>query len=237
MSGGAAADERETIKLPRGEAVVRWRRSERARRVSLRIDPSRGEVVVTLPGRTGKRFGVALLNDHADWVAARLAALPAALRFADGAEVPVAGRMVGIRHVPDGRFGARLRDEALEVAGAAEFLPRRVSDFLREEARRVLDARVREVCARAGMQARRVTVKDTRSRWGSCSPSRCLAFSWRLVMAPEFVADYVVSHEVAHMRHMNHRAEFWALVDALTPNREEAEAWLSEFGPWLLRVG
>ncbi len=237
MTRAPLADLRETLRLAHGETVIHWRHSARARRVSLRIDPGLGEVVVTLPPSAGRRAGLSLLNHHADWVARRLRDLPAASPFADGHPVPLAGRMVTIRHVPEGRFAARLRDDVLEISGGAEFLPRRVSDFLRAEARRMLDRRVRALCAEAGVSARRVSVKDTRSRWGSCSPTRALAFSWRLVMAPDFVADYVASHEVAHLRHMNHGAEFWALVERLTPNRARAEAWLAAHGPWLLRVG
>ncbi len=232
-----ATPERETLTLADGTAVVRWRRSTRARRISLRIDPALGEVVITLPTRAGRRAGMMVLHTHADWVARRLRALPEALRFADGARVPVGGKLMTIRHVPDGRFAARLRDDTLEVCGAAEFLPRRVADFLRAEARRMLASRVQEVSQRAGVAAARVSIKDTRSRWGSCSPTRALAFSWRLVMAPDFVADYVVSHEVAHLRHMNHGPGFWSLVDQLTPNRTRAETWLAEQGAGLLRVG
>jgi predicted metal-dependent hydrolase len=84
---------------------------------------------------------------------------------------------------------------------------------------------------------RRVTVKDTSSRWGSCAANGNLAFSWRLVMAPPFVQDYVAAHEVAHLRHMNHGAGFWGLVAGLTPHMDEAMRWLKRDGPALLRIG
>ena len=82
-----------------------------------------------------------------------------------------------------------------------------------------------------------MAVKDTRSRWGSCAANRNLAFSWRLVMAPRFVQDYVAAHEVAHLRHMNHGPRFWALVAELTPHTTAAVEWLRTHGPRLLRVG
>ena len=227
----------ELLALPSGPAQVQWRRSARARRVSLRIDPRHGAVVVTLPLRAGRRAGMALLMDHADWVAERLAALPSAIAFADGAEVPLNGTPCRIRHVPGGRGGAWLEDGALLVSGAPEFLPRRVADFLRAEARRRLTALVAEKSAKAAQASKRVTVKDTRSRWGSCSPDGSLAFSWRLVMAPAFVQDYVVAHEVAHLRHMNHGPRFWALVGQLTPYTDVAIAWLRIHGAGLLRIG
>src|SRR5271154_4333624 len=128
----------ETLALPSGPARVEWRRSARARRVSLRIDPTGGAVVVTLPTRATRKAGMALLMGHADWVADRLAALPEAGAFTAGATVPICGVPHRIRHTPGARGGAFLLDQELHVSGAAEFLPRRVGDFLRQEARRRL---------------------------------------------------------------------------------------------------
>ena len=227
----------ETLTLPHGPAPVEWRRSARARRVSLRIDARGGSVVVTLPPRTGRGAGVALLMTHADWVAERLAALPNAVPFADGAMVPIGGYLHRIRHLPHARGGAWLQDDELCVSGAAEFLRRRVVDFLRAEARRRLTALAIEKSARLGLAPRRVSLKDTHSRWGSCAANGSLAFSWRLVMAPERVQDYVVAHEVAHLRYMNHGKRFWALVDQLTPHAAVAIPWLRAEGSRLLRTG
>lgn len=180
---------------------------------------------------------MALLMTHADWVAERLAALPDAVPFADGALVPIGGRLHRICHLPHARGGAWLQDDELCVSGAAEFLRRRVLDFLRAEARRRLTALAIAKAARLGITPRRISVKDTHSRWGSCASDGSLAFSWRLVMAPELVQDYVVAHEVAHLRHMNHGKRFWALVDNLTPHAAEAIPWLRTEGSRLLRTG
>jgi predicted metal-dependent hydrolase len=227
----------ELLALPGGHALVEWRRSARARRVSLRIDPRGGAVVVTLPPRTGRTAGMALLMDHAAWVTARLAALPGAIPFEDGAVVPLHGIERCIRHFPDMRGPVRVEDGEILVCGDPAFLQRRVADFFRAEARRRFADLVSRKAARAGVAALRVTVKDTRSRWGSCAANRTLAFSWRLVMAPPHVQDYVAAHEVAHLRHMNHGPRFWALVHDLTPHTERAKAWLRSHGPRLLRVG
>jgi predicted metal-dependent hydrolase len=216
---------------------VQWRRSSRARRISLRIDPRNSSVVVTLPTRAGRAAGMALLTDHAGWVADRLAALPAALAFKDGVMVPLGGKPHRIRHVPMGRGGAWLEPGEIHVSGDPAFLSRRVTDFLRAEARRRLTVMAAAKCAQAGVSARRVTVKDTRSRWGSCAPDGTVMFCWRLVMAPDLVQDYVVAHEVAHLRHMNHGPRFWALVAELTEHRERAVAWLGLYGAGLLRAG
>jgi predicted metal-dependent hydrolase len=227
----------ETLALPNGLTRVEWRRSRRARRMSLRIDPAGGAVVVTLPMRATRKAGMALLMGHADWVADRLAALPDAITFADGATVPVCGVPHRIRHAPGARGAAFLLQQELHVTGAAEFLPRRVTDFLRQEAKRRLGALALAKAGLIGTVPKRVTVKDTKSRWGSCAPDRSLALSWRLVMAPPFVQDYVVAHEVAHLRHMNHGKQFWALVDELTPHTKTAIPWLRAEGARLLRIG
>lgn len=227
----------EILSLPNGEARVEWRRSARARRISLRIDPRGGSVVVTLPLRAGRGAGMALLMTHADWVSDRLKALPTPIALADGSFVPIAGVQHQIRHIPGGCGGAWLHDNELQVAGEREFLQRRVTDFLRAEARRRLSALVSAKAATAGVHAHRLAVKDTTSRWGSCAPDGSLAFSWRLVMAPEFVQDYVAAHEVAHLRHMDHGRRFWVLVDRLTPHAEAAIPWLRKEGMRLLRIG
>lgn len=225
------------LMLPGGQARIEWRRSARARRVSLRIDLKVGGVVVTLPMRTSRTAGMALLMDHAAWVTQRLAALPCAVPFAAGAVVPLHGVDHLIRHLPRTVGGVRIEAGELRVSGGAEFVSRRVADFFRAEARRCLSALAVAKALSAGLQPRRVSVKDTRTRWGSCAADHSLAFSWRLVMAPAFVQDYVAAHEVAHLRHMNHGPRFWGLVAELTPHTVQAVAWLKLHGPRLLRVG
>lgn len=227
--------------LPGGPAWIQWRRSARARRVSLRIDPQSGAVVVTLPMRAARHAGMALLMDHAHWVSDRLAALPEALALADGAMVPLAGVAHRIRHQPQARGGAWVaagtEQPEIHVAGAPEFLRRRVLDLLHQEARQRLSLLAMEKAARIECRPARILVKDTRTRWGSCARDGALAFSWRLVMAPDFVQDYVVAHEVAHLRHMNHGPRFWSLVGTLTTHMQAAIPWLRDESGRLLRVG
>ncbi|MDA8050570.1 MAG: SprT family zinc-dependent metalloprotease [Rhodospirillales bacterium] len=227
----------ETLPLAGGDARVLWRRNKRARRVSLRIEPKAGLVVVTLPPRAGRRAGLALLTEHAGWVAARLAALPGAIPFAADALIPLGGVRHRIRHLPQSRRGAWLEPGEICVSGKPEFLARRVRDLLRREAERRLSVIAAEKALGLGLRVRRVRMRDTRSRWGSCGADGSLAFSWRLVMAPPFVHDYVVAHEVAHLRHMNHGPRFWALVRELTPHTDAAITWLREEGTRLVRIG
>ncbi len=227
----------ETFTLPGGDAEIHWRRSARARRVSLRIDPRDGAVVVTLPPRAGRNAGVALLMTHAAWVSDRLAALPEAIPFVDGTSIPLAGVPHRLRRDPAARRGVWIDDGEICVSGAPEFFSRRVRDFLHHEARRRFAVQAMEKARIAGLVVRRVTVKDTRTRWGSCAADGAIAFSWRLLMAPDFVQDYVVAHEVAHLRHMNHGKRFWALVSRLTPHMDAAIPWLHAEGARLLRIG
>lgn len=227
----------ETLPLQGGPTLVRWRRSSRARRVSLRIDPRGGAVVVTLPARATRALGMSLLASHQAWVQDRLAALPRQTRFEPGASITLHGTPHRIEHAPE--LIGRVRCEAglLLVPGGIEFLPRRLADFLRAEAKRCLQAQALEKATRLGRKPSRISVKDTTSRWGSCSATGALAFSWRLVLAPPFVQDYVVAHEVAHLRQMNHSPSFWALVAELTPHQDAATKWLRTQGVELLRVG
>ena len=226
-----------TLEVPGGAAPVAWRRSARARRVSLRIDPRAGAVVVTLPARAGQKAGLELLRANAGWVADRLAALPPRQVIADGGAVPLHGTPMPIRHRPQARGGAWIEDGCLHVTGLIEHLPRRVRDCLRAEAGRVLTRIAHDKAAAAGLHLPRIAIKDTSSRWGSCAADGLVMFSWRLIMAPGFVQDYVAAHEVSHLRHMNHGPHFWALVASLTPHRDAADAWLRRDGPALLRVG
>lgn len=217
--------------------AVAFRRSERARKISLRIDPKFDGILITLPLRTSRQAGLALLRQHEDWAAEKLAALPRPLRFAAGAGVPVDGVPHEVVPVPDGRGGAWIADGRIYVTGAPEFLARRITDCLKKLAKQRLTALAAEKAGLAGEKIHAVRIKDTRTRWGSCAPDGTLAFCWRLVCAPEFVQDYVVAHEVAHLRHMNHGRQFWALTGTLTRHRVAAEAWLTENGLELLRLG
>jgi predicted metal-dependent hydrolase len=219
------------------DCPVRWRRSARARRVSLRIDALAGTVVVTLPPRAGRRAGMALLATHAAWVMERLAALAPHVDLLPGAEVPFAGVPLVLRAAPQRPPGVWLAQGVILVGGAEAEMPRRAAAFLQAEAMRRIRILVAGHAALLGVAPRLIRLKDTRSRWGSCAPDGTLAFSWRLVMAPDWVLDYVVAHEVAHLRELNHGAGFWALVDAATPHRDAAVTWLKANGPALLRVG
>jgi predicted metal-dependent hydrolase len=179
---------------------------------------------------------------NAGWIAARLARIPQPVLFADGATVPLRGVEHRIVHRPRARGAVWI--EAAEdgapllcVAGGAAHVARRIEDFLRREARRDLLEASRRHAAILGVSVVRVGVRDTASRWGSCSQDRTLSYSWRLVLAPPFVLDYLAAHEVAHCRELNHSPRFWKIVDELMPERRRAEAWLKSHGNSLYCYG
>jgi predicted metal-dependent hydrolase len=215
------------------------RRSRRARRISLRIDMARSRVVLVSPHRVARRHALEFLGRQEAWLRARLAQLPASLPFADGATVPILGiphRVVGD---PTRLRGVVKRGEGIiTIPGAPEHLPRRLTDYLKAEARREITARARIKAAATGRHFTALTLRDTRSRWGSCNSAGRLAFSWRLILAPDYVLDYVVAHEAAHLVEMNHSAAFWKLCASLTASDPKAcRAWLKAHGAELHAYG
>lgn len=213
------------------------KRSARARNMSLRLDRGGDGVVVVLPDGVPEYEAERFANRQRDWVETRLSAVPGRIPFADGAEVPLLGLPHRIRHEPAARRGVWAEEGIISVSGGAEHLARRVEEFLRGEARLVMAHHARELAASLGRKPGRITVRDTTSRWGSCSARGDLSFSWRLVMAPDWVGRYVAAHEVAHLAEMNHGPDFWALVEGLAGDTAAPRQWLKRHGPRLHRYG
>ncbi|MDB5371337.1 MAG: zinc metallopeptidase, partial [Roseomonas sp.] len=167
----------------------------------------------------------------------RLGAIGPAVALRDGAVVRLGDMPHAIRHAPETAGASFLGDGEIVVTGPAPHLPRRILALLRAEASRRIQPRAARHAGVLGVAPRAIRLKDTRTRWGSCAPDGTLAFSWRLVMAPDWVMDYVVAHEVAHLREMNHSPRFWTQVARLSPHQVAAHDWLRRHGPGLLRVG
>jgi predicted metal-dependent hydrolase len=217
---------------------VTFVRSTRARRASLRVDPAQRRIVLTAPMRMARTTAVGFAEAQAGWIAARLKRLPARRPFVDGAELPLFGAPHRIRHRPDSRGAVWVEGAEIHIAGRSEHLPRRLRDWLMAEMRRRLPPLVHAKAARVERKVTRITVRDSRSRWGSCGPDGGMSFSWRLVFAPAEVLDYLVAHEVAHLVHMNHGPRFWALARALSEGPiEPPQAWLKANGETLLQYG
>ncbi len=217
---------------------VTFVRSGRARRVSLRVDVARRRILLTAPLRMSRATAIGFAETQAGWIAARLKRLPERRPFADGAEVPLFGKLHVIRHRIDVRGTVWREADEIHVAGQAEHLPRRLRDWLTAELRGRLIPLVHDKARRVERPVKRVTLRDSRSRWGSCGPDGGLSFSWRLVFAPPEVLDYLVAHEVAHLVHLNHGPRFWGLTETLCDGpMDPPRAWLRANGETLLQYG
>jgi predicted metal-dependent hydrolase len=238
----APARERLLIGGNGGHYAIEVRRHPAARRYTLRVREARRDVVLTMPPRGSIRQAKQFAEKNVDWIAARLKRLPRPAPFAPDEMIPLRGVPHRIAHRASARGTAWTETGAdgtplLCVAGGAAHLGRRARDFLKREARRDLVAASRRYAEMLGVPIRSVSLRDTASRWGSCSQSGSLSFSWRLVLAPPFVLDYLAAHEVTHRVELNHSKRFWRAVERIFPEWRRAEAWLRAHGPSLYRYG
>lgn len=220
--------------LPGEPAVaLTLRRSTRARRLSLRVSRLDGRVTLTLPRGACEAEALAFARARADWVRAVLARAAPVVAVAPGAALPVAGRLLTLAAAPV--RAARAEGDRLLVPGVTGRAGPAAAAFLRRAARDALAAAADRHAAALGLRHAGLTLRDTRSRWGSCTHDGRLMFSWRLAMAPPEVLDYVAAHEVAHLAEMNHSPAFWAVVARLMPGYAPRRAWLKREGDALMR--
>ncbi|SMO55664.1 M48 family metallopeptidase [Paracoccus laeviglucosivorans] len=214
-----------------GDIPVRLRRSGRARRMVLRVTRAEGQVVLTLPLRASLSEGRAFAESRVEWLRRMRAAMPPPSVVAHGVLLPVEGRLLRVT-------SAALR--ATRVEGDALLVPqsRPVGTVVQTWLRQLAHARLVAACDRhaagLGRSFAAISLRDTRSRWGSCTHDGKLMFSWRLAMAPPEVLDYVAAHEVAHLAHMDHSAAFWAATGRLVPEYQRHRAWLKQHGHELM---
>ena len=221
---------------------VALRRNPNAQRLILRVEGGRDpgdpdKVTVTLPKRVNVREALQFVASKADWIEESLARLPRRIAIREGAMIPLLGSELRVHHQPGARRGVWRDEDGIHASGEPEFLPRRVTDWIRREARREISLRVADKAAQLGKRPGRISIRDTRSRWGSCAANGNLSFSWRLILAPEFVFDYVIAHEVSHLAEHNHGDNFWRLVEGLTEDMKSAKRWLRQNGENLHRYG
>ena len=259
MNTSVVVDEIQVCGCP---TPVELRRHPGARRLTLRVSQTRRAVIVTVPRTCGVGEASQFVERNLDWLRERLDDLPPARPFADGAVIPLRGHdheIVFIGNAPSdavvkvvecdehlpcvsacGHDGTAMGSQSLPrlcVKGLREHAPRRLKDWLINQAKCDLTRCVGWHGRNLQLKARRISIRDQSTRWGSCSSSGTLSFSWRLVLAPPFVLDYVAAHEVAHLQEMNHGPRFWDLVRMTMPRYEDAQAWLRDSGPHLHSVG
>ncbi|HUS54821.1 MAG TPA: SprT family zinc-dependent metalloprotease [Thermohalobaculum sp.] len=212
---------------------VRLRVSPRAQRFTLRLEPSGEGAVLTLPHGVPMSEARMFLIRQSDWLARALARQPGRIVVGDGVRLPVAGNDVEIRMIDGPRRAPHLEDGQLILSAPASrgaLAGPRVAAFLKSRARDVLVPAAQSYSGLLGRRAVAVTLRDTRSRWGSCTNQGRLSFSWRLAMAPPEVLDYVAAHEAAHLLEMNHGPGFWAVVERIMPDYRRHRAWLKSEG-------
>lgn len=236
--------EPQAIELAFGNAsyLVRLNRHRRARRYTLRVAAAAREVILTMPPRGSLKEAREFAEKHREWIAARLDRLAKAVPFRHGTVLPLRDVSHRVAHRRKERGTVWIERDGngthlLCVAGDGPHIGRRITDYLKREARRDLEAASQHYASALGVKIKYLAVRDQSSRWGSCSTTGRLSFSWRLILAPPFVLDYLAAHEVAHLVEMNHSPRFWRLVERVCPNVARAKAWLDAHGNDLHRYG
>lgn len=227
----------ETLDVADRRLPLVYLENHRARRMIVRLDHGKSRVVVVIPRRASRAEARRFLLANLDWIRERVDLLPPRVRFVDGAEIPYFGVPHRLRHRPNAAWGVWREGRNICVGGPREDLGRHVLEWLRWEARRDLSRRAAAKAERLGKSLRRIVLRDTKTRWASCSPTGELSFSWRLVFAPPSVIDYIVAHEVAHLREFDHGSRFWRLTESLSRHVASARAWLDSDGATLHRYG
>lgn len=230
----------EPSRLVVGDEVldVVFRRHAQARRLVLRLNANGTGVLVTVPKGVSRAKALEFTERSRSWIAERVRSRGGLIHLADGEVLPLRGIAHEIRHA-EGRRGVVTADPercVIHVPGEAPHVKRRLLDFLKAAARDDLTRATEKYAALMGVSYRRITIRDQRSRWGSCSASGDLSYSWRLILAPDYVLDYVAAHEVAHLRHLDHSARFWRLVLTHCANAAKAKNWLRAHGQEVHRV-
>ena len=227
-----------TITLNKKQSIkVQIKYNSRAKHNILRLDPRTDALIITVPKVLSPSKIRRLVEKNANWIVDKLSLLPPKTPFIDGQTFNLMGKNIIICHDPDNLGGVKLNNETLMVSGKVEHISRRIKDWLKKYAHNILVHKVRNMAATLDASFGRISIRDNRSSWGSCSSQGNIAFSWRLIMAPEPVVDYVVAHEVAHLVYLNHSKDFWNTVGSLDANYQESKNWLRINGDLLQRVG
>ena len=213
----------------------------RAKRLTLRVVPGGRGLKVTVPPHVSNSEVDDFLDRNYGWIKSKLDLVPDQPTVREGIKLPIGGtNHLIVRQSGRGITHTVLGDDGsarLVVYGDAKFVPRRVADFLKKEAKREIEALVAHHTKTVGRKAKSITFRDTTSRWGSCTSDGKLSFSWRIMMAPPRVINYLVAHEVAHLKEMNHSSQFWALCNELCPDTDKCKSWLKRNGNKLQAIG
>ena len=213
------------------------RRHPRAKNLKLRFEPKSCSALLTLPPGVSDRKALQFAKKHLDWIKEQYEKTPEAIPLSAGEIIPYRGRDVDIIHNPDRPATVQMKNGQLIVGGPLSGFETRLQNWLKKQARRALNQAVEDFKPALGQSPHKVMVRDTSSRWGSCSSRKTLSFSWRLIMADPEILHYVVAHEMAHLVEMNHGPAFWGLVEKLYPDWKISRRWLKTEGSRLMLIG
>lgn len=213
---------------------VKVKKTSVAKKLVLRIDSKDHCAILSIPKYCLRKQALKFLQENEVWIINTLANLPKLSNFADGDEISVFGKIYKICH-ENKHKGTCFEGDLLKVGGDKVFLHRRVKDFLKKEAVDKLAEISIKTAEKIGVKIASVTVKDTKSRWGSCSTKGNINYNWRIVLAPKKVIDYLVCHEVSHLKHPNHSTAFWNMVESLCPSYKDSRNWLKTHGKELYK--
>jgi len=219
-----------TINNQELEIVIKKHRT--SRRMILRYQPKKNCISLTLPRSASIKHGLNFVAEKIEWIAHQIAKIFDKNVFADNKVFSILGEEITIKYV-GGRGVDDYVDGTLKIHGAEEFLERRVRVWLHKKCKMEIENYAREFCKALGVKHGKITLRDTSSRWGSCSANGNLSFSWRLIFAPREVLEYVVAHEVSHIKEHNHSPAFWAVVREICPNWKKSRDWLKQHGKTL----
>lgn len=198
---------------------------------SLRLSLNKnGQVILNIPLFCSTRQAYAFLEKHQDWIQDQQQKRTQKLTFSPNMRLSLLGQDLQIYHIPNEHKHTHIQENKLVVFGDERFIHRRVQDFIKAQTALYIDKKAHKLALFLGVKINKITMKDTTSRWGSCSGQNNLNFCWRLGLAPLYVLDYIIAHEVAHLKEMNHGPQFWRIVSELDNNRASAEIWLRRNG-------
>ena len=217
------------------DAPITVRRRRTAKRVTLSVSRATGAIGMTLPSRFRLDDAVRFAEANREWLEARIEAAPQAIPYEFGMMLPYRGRYHTVE--PGKRRRVELDNGIIRAGCDPEMLPGMLDRWLKRQARAALVERSQAHAEELNTSFKRITIRDTQTRWGSCSSTGTLSYSWRVILAPEGALNYLAAHEVAHLRQMNHGPKFWALVERLVPDYESWTDWFKTEGVELHRYG
>ena len=232
-----AASLPESLTINGREIPVVMTHHSRARRMTLRYDSVKRCIRLTTPKRTPQKLAARFLQEKVGWLEGQIGKQPENIPFEAGAMIPILGSPRRLEHIVATRGQVALSHDEIRVPAPEGHLPQRTRNWLKTHARGVILAKAEELAAPLELKFRRVAVRDMSSRWGSCSYDGNLSFSWRLIFAPEPILSYLVAHELAHLKEMNHSKAFWDVVAIMHPDHKTARAWLKVHAGDLHRYG